>query len=333
MNVLNFPKITYPFPSQINVFVHEADAHTTAWVKAFDLLSTPKAAARFDRARFPWLAARAFPNASLFELCVIADFNTWLFMLDDQCDEASLGLKAEYLQSITSQLMAILYENKVATLEADGNLAASLSDIWQRMLRISRPEWRPRFIRSIEEYFDSCLWEANNRAAHRTPTVTKYVEMRPYTGALYADVEAIEIIEKVYLPDAVLEHPVVKRMVLACNNVVCWANDLFSCFKEFQAGDVHNLVLVLKHERHYGFMDAMQETARMHNEEVALFERLKQALPVYEPTLQQELTRYINVLQSWITANYDWSFHDTKRYTVDFSAAMLQEAEGATREG
>ncbi|PUZ20688.1 hypothetical protein GA0116948_11361 [Chitinophaga costaii] len=325
MNVLNFPKISYPFPSLINNFVHEANAHTTAWVQQFDLLSTPKAAARFERARFPWLAARAFPHADLFELCVIADFNTWLFMLDDQCDEADLGQQAEYLQSITAQLMTILYENKVATLENDGNLAASLSDIWQRMLRISRLEWRPRFIRSIEAYFESCLWEANNRAQHRTPTVEDYVKMRPYTGALFADVEAIEIIEKIYLPDAVLQHPVITRMVLACNNIVCWANDLFSCFKELQQGDVHNLVLVLKHEHHYGFMDAMQETARMHNMEVELFESLKKKLPVYEPTLQREVDRYIDVLQSWITANYDWSFHDTKRYAVEFSASLLEE--------
>lgn len=315
MQAITFPLIQYPFPSRINPLVTAAHEHTTNWVYSYDLLKTNEAKARFAKAKFAWLAARAFPDADLHELCIIADFNTWLFMLDDQCDEAQTGKKSVYLKSIISGLMDILRYNQSVSLTKGGALAAALSNIWDRMRAISRPAWRIRFIRSMEEYFSSCLWEADNRAAGQVPSVADYIAMRPYTGALFADVEAIEIIEKVYLPDHILQQSTIKRMVLACNNIVCWSNDLFSCYKESQQGDVHNLVLVLAHEQNLDLQEAIDETIRMHNEEVALFVALEKQLPMFHTSLDAAVERYISVLRSWITGNYDWSMKDTGRYS------------------
>jgi hypothetical protein len=75
-------------------------------------------------------------------------------------------------------------------------------------------------------------------------------------------------------------------------------------------------VLVLEHERKLSLQDAVNETARMHDEEVKLFTVLEKLLPSFGAETDKELERFIAVLRSWITANYDWSFHDTKRYQV-----------------
>ncbi|QHS58261.1 (-)-gamma-cadinene synthase [Chitinophaga agri] len=312
MPTITLPRIIYPFPSLINQYVTAAHEQNRQWVADFGFITTPEAMARFDKSRFAWLAARAFPQADYNELCIIANFNTWLFMLDDQCDEAQLGKKAIYLEHVTDGFMNILRQN----IPVDTVLGRSFMHIWERMQAIGNPAWQARFIRSMEEYFTSCHWEAGNRAAGITPTVAEYVTMRPYTGALFADVEAIEIIEKVYLPAHILQHFIVQRLVLACNNIVCWANDIFSCAKEARQGDVHNLVLVLQHERNISMQDAVNETARMHDEEVKLFTALEKLLPSFGAELDVELERFLSVLRSWITANYDWSFHDTGRYQV-----------------
>ena len=95
MPTIILPRITYPFPSLINQHVEAAHAQNLDFVTQFGLVHSPEGIAKFNKARFAWLAARAFPNAELHELCVIANFNTWLFMLDDQCDEAQLG-KRQY---------------------------------------------------------------------------------------------------------------------------------------------------------------------------------------------------------------------------------------------
>lgn len=314
MTTIQFPRIQYPFPSRINPHVHAAQEHIQQWVEHYGLLSTEKAKTRFSKARFAWLAARAFPDAALHELCIIADFNTWLFILDDQCDEAEAGKKSVFLKSVMADLMSIFHQNKSLTLEESAPVPAALSSIWERMRAISNPAWRLRFIRSMEDYFNSCLWEARNRENHVVPTVADYVRMRPFTGALYADVEAIDVIEKIYLPEDMLQHALLKRMVLACNNIVCWANDLFSFHKEARAGDVHNLVLVLQHANGSTLQQAVDEAARMHNEEVAIFVVLEKLLPLTGTEKDYELLRYVSVLRSWITGNFDWSMQDTGRY-------------------
>ncbi|MCW3464678.1 terpene synthase family protein [Chitinophaga nivalis] len=322
MTKIQFPRIKYPFSSSVNQHVLEAQEHITTWAKSFDLLQSEKAINRFNKSKFAWLAARAFPDAALHELCLIADFNTWLFILDDQCDEAETGKKTAYLKSIMAGLMDILYSNKKVTLADGGPLPAALSCIWERMRALGSPAWRLRFVRSMDDYFTSCLWEAENREAGVVPSVTDYVKMRPFTGALFADVVAIDIIEKIYLPEELLEHALLKRMILACNNIVCWSNDLFSCDKESIQGDVHNLVLVLQHAHQYTLQEAVEEAVRMHNEELAIFLTLEKLLPLTGSETDYELLRYVAVLRSWISGNFDWSLKDTKRY----GAMMKEEA-------
>ena len=317
MTTIQMPDIRYPFPSGINQYVNEAQEHVASWVKFYGLLTTEKAMQRFHKSRFAWLAARAFPNAALHELCIVADFNTWLFILDDQCDEASAGRRADYLKSIMAGFMDILQQNRQVTPETGAPLPAALSSIWDRMRAIGSPAWRLRFIRSMDDYFTSCIWEAENREAGIVPTLADYVHMRPFTGALLADIEAIEIVEKVYLPRTVVEQPLMQRMIQACNNIVCWSNDLFSCTKEARQGDVHNLVLVLQHHRQISLQEAVNQAARMHNEEVAIFATLEKLLPLKGDERDYELLRYVSVLRSWITGNYDWSVSDTGRYGLE----------------
>jgi hypothetical protein len=112
----------------------------------------------------------------------------------------------------------------------------------------------------------------------------------------------------------VAEQALLQRMVQACNNIVCWSNDLFSCAKEARQGDVHNLVLVLQHAQQLSLQEAINEAVRMHNEEVAIFVALEKLLPLKGLESDYELLRYVSVLRSWIIGNYDWSTKDTGRY-------------------
>ncbi|RAJ10465.1 hypothetical protein LX64_00067 [Chitinophaga skermanii] len=316
MPSIQLPEIYCPFPTKISRYAQEAEMHTTEWVRAFGLVNSEKAWAKFKRARFAALSARAFPTADKEEVFIAADFNTWLFMLDDQNDEAKFG-KTDFLDMIIHIITNILQGKPVSTSPEGESLAASFSDLIERMEPISTPGWRERFAQSMTDYLRACSWEGENRVAGRTPTVADYIAQRPYTGALYCDIELIEVLEKIYLPDSVRLHPDVQQLALSCNNVVCWANDLFSFAKESKHGDVHNLVLALKHERNYSLEEAIAETAKMHDEEVQKFINLSLHLPNFGPALNIELERYITILRSWMRANLDWSFGDTARYAMN----------------
>ncbi len=99
----------------------------------------------------------------------------------------------------------------------------------------------------------------------------------------------------------------------ASNNVVCWANDLFSLEKEAKRGDVHNIVLVLQHERGLSLRSAVAEVVAMHNAQVREFERAEPRIPSFGRAVNTNLSRFISVLKTRMRGNFDWS-QESGRY-------------------
>jgi hypothetical protein len=96
-------------------------------------------------------------------------------------------------------------------------------------------------------------------------------------------------------------------------NIVCWSNDIISLEKERQSGDMHNLVIAVRHERHCSWQEAVDCVAEMHNAEVQKFVQLAQRLPRFDADIDAELARYVGILRAWMRGNLDWAF-DTGRY-------------------
>jgi hypothetical protein len=320
MEQIVLPSLYCPFPSRLNTHVETAQQHIVEWVQRFELVTGDTALKRFKAAKFAWLAARAYPTAPLEELLVVADWNVWLFIHDDQCDEAGIGRQPAQLAQLYERLCGILCDEP--PLAMDTALAHGLYDLWQRMHQISSAEWRKRFFCSVDNYFESCVWEAENRAVRRVPDIATYIRMRPFAGALNTDVELIEPCEHIYLPNAVHVHPVIKNLTLICNNIVCWSNDIISLEKERQSGDIHNLVIAVRHERHYSWQEAVDCVAEMHNAEVHKFVQLAQQLPRFGADTDAELVRYVVILRAWMRGNLDWAF-DTGRYGKAHQAYVI----------
>src|SRR5262245_20905667 len=108
MEQIVLPSLYCPFPSRLNAHVETAQQHIVEWVQQFELVIGETALKRFKAAKFAWLAARAYPTAPLEELLVVADWNVWLFIHDDQCDEASIGKQPARLEQLYERLCGIL---------------------------------------------------------------------------------------------------------------------------------------------------------------------------------------------------------------------------------
>jgi len=46
------------------------------------------------------LVARAYPRSPRDALVILTDWHTWLFMLDDECDEAGIGKRPQRLTAL-----------------------------------------------------------------------------------------------------------------------------------------------------------------------------------------------------------------------------------------
>jgi len=145
------------------------------------------------------------------------------------------------------------------------------------------------------------------------PDLKSYFRMRPITGGLYVDTEFIGITERTHVPPEVREHPGVGALMRASNNVVCWANDLVSLEKEAKRGDVHNIVLVLQHEREFALERAVQVVIAMHNAQVQEFERAEPLIPSFGRAVNTNLSRFVSILKTRMRGNFDWS-QESGRY-------------------
>jgi 5-epi-alpha-selinene synthase len=157
------------------------------------------------------------------------------------------------------------------------------------------------------------VWEATNRRQGQIPDAASYCAMRLFTSAVYPCLLLIELTEGLRLPPEVCDHPDVQRLAEMTNNVISWSNDIVSLEKERRQGDVHNLALVLSHERRLTLQAAVDRVGALHDAEVYAFIALTRRLPSFSPTVDADLQRYVSGMRFWMRANLDWSL-DTVRY-------------------
>jgi hypothetical protein len=303
------PPLYAPFPSVVNPHVLEADEQVIQWVKAFQ--PRPEWAAYYRKAKFTWFTARCFPDVSLSRLVLAAEFNVWLFLLDDSCDEITPGHKYVYIRPIAAELILALsgYEG------GRNPLVIAFADLWRRLKALGSLPWQGHFADCMIRYLDACKLEATFLDQNLHPTVDTYTRNRPYLGAVHLEPALARVLCDIRLPGNLGAHPLEEAVTLLCCNIVCWSNDLFSLEKELCDGDTHNLVLVLRHERGYSLPEAIRETAAIHNRDVRQFREFSDQLKA-DPHKKATITPYIRALQNIISANMEWSLKDSKRYGV-----------------
>jgi hypothetical protein len=174
------PKLHCPFPSAISPHRDEIEERNFVWLDRFGLLATPAAEKRARRARFGWLAARAYPNASHDGLLIAANWASWLFMLDDACDEAGIGSNSRAIRAHSDALLGVLAG--LGPARSKDPLTESLLDLRERMLARGGAGWMSRFLNGVQDYFEACAWEAGNRERGQTPDLATYCQFSAAWG-------------------------------------------------------------------------------------------------------------------------------------------------------
>jgi hypothetical protein len=304
-----------PIPPAVNPAVEAAQVRLQNWVQAFGLVQGEAALQRFVEARFAWLLARTYPLADLDALEIVTLWNSWLFLFDDVNDESELSRKPAQLQSLHAKLLAILH-GQVAP-SSDDPFESSLADVWSKIASWATSDWKARFLAHVAEYFGACRWESRNRAMGRIPTVEQYIGKRALTGAMQTAFDLSYLSENITLPEVARDHPAILALAQACTNVVCFANDIYSCHKERMQHDYHNLVATLQHQGSLSLQAALEQAACLHNAEMRKFQALEQDLPGAlardQLSYDENLKRYVGVMRSWIAGNFSWS-QETARY-------------------
>ncbi len=319
---LSLPSIFCPFPSAVNTHVESVEEHTLAWARRFALVRDEAAIARLRDAKVGRLVARAYPHSPRDALAILTDWHTWLFALDDECDEAGIGKRPERLAALHAQCLEVLSGRGPEKLSAlprprpdrlDVALIEALCDLYRRMDPLMSRAWMGRLAVTVSEYFEAGVWEAKNRELETWPDSATYTRLRPFAGGMYIVIDLIELTEGGTLPLAVRKHPCIQRLMLITCNVVLWCNDLFSLAKEHAHHDMHNLALILHRQEDLPLQAAVDRVAQLIEHEVQRFMALEAQLPRFGATVDGVVQRFVAVLRHWMRGNLDWSM-ESGRY-------------------
>lgn len=288
------------------------NAHNIYWVQQFNLAPSPEVFAAYQKAKFPWFVSRIYHGADYLELCLICDFCTWLFIVDDLLEKIADDRTAHAV--VVRDLTNVLERRELDLCGEYTAIALSLKDLWDRLRAISTPGWQRQFTRNMQDLFEATAWEVSNRKQDHRLNIADYIKMRPYTSAMFPCIDLIEIIRQSWLTEEQRRQELLRQLVLTCIEAVCWVNDLVSFEKEQRINEPHNLVLLLQVEQQLSPYDAIREVTEVCNETIRHFIFLERKLLASVKMPQEHLYHFTQGLRSWIRGNLDWCIFDTGRY-------------------
>jgi hypothetical protein len=301
----------------VNPLAAEADRHAVAWAEHHQLVTTPTGQRRLAATRPGTLAAHCYPFASQDDLCLLADWMTWLFSLDDQNDEGSYGRNPEALERALTEVF-------FTAMKPDGPapknpLSAALTNILDRIGDRMSAGWRHRFLHHVCDYLTANIWQAAHRRTDDIPDVDTFPEMRRDAGAIIPSFDLVEFVESTTIPAELYYSRVYQRLITSAANVVCWTNDLMTLEKELAHDDKHNFVPVLEHALAIPLEDSIDEVAARAGREVELFlaaeaelDRVFDALEVSDD-LRAATLDCVGMLRAWMRGHVEWG-RNTARY-------------------
>ncbi|KAH7333753.1 isoprenoid synthase domain-containing protein [Rhizoctonia solani] len=287
------------FDLRCNPFHREGETASNAWFDNFGILSGTERE-KFFNSRFCLLVSLCYPDADLEHLRPAMDSLLWLFSFDDMAD---LGeFKLEGLERAVNITMNVLHDPDSA--QPNLNIAATL----HRMRRNGNPTAIRHFVEATESYTRAITQEMIDKLADHVQTFEEYRKYRPDTSAVKLTLATLEYAHRINIPDEVLYNPVITELSLAGNEILTWANDVYSFPLELQ--DAVDYVNQLIEQRVQDYLEA------------------KARLPSFGPDLDNEVARYIQGIEYSIQACIDWSFITTRKYCTGTS---IQNANNTQR--
>ncbi|WP_425739910.1 terpene synthase family protein [Micromonospora zamorensis] len=277
------------------------------WAQTFGLIDSSQRVRRLQRADAAGLAGRACPTGSVDGLRLLTDLISWLFVMDDACDEDGLGADPVRLGPAVSTLLDVLdrYGNPDVPPPAVGPLGDALHDLCRRTRLHDHAAVLLRFVSQMREYLLALLWEATNRERRRVPEVAEYVQLRRHIGGVHPCLTLTDLASARPPGATQRADPALLALDLLAVDLVCWCNDLFSYGKESRADpEAHNLVTVIAQDTAGDEATALRAVANRFNQSLAAYLEAEEALL---SSGNDEMTHAVATRRNWVRATYDWS--------------------------
>jgi len=315
------------FPLTYNPHGDDVAPQSDRWLDVGCPELTPKKRAALYGLKAGELTAFCYPTCDAEHLRVVSDFMNYLFHLDNISD----GMMTRETDVLSDVVMnALWYPEAYRPTHAPGkeqpeeeiSAGKMARDYWARCIKDAGPGVQARFKESLELFFEAVNVQANDRDNGVIPDMESYIDVRRDTSGCKPVFDLIEYALRIDLPDAVVNHPVIKALNQGTNDLVTWSNDIFSYNVEQSRGDTHNMIVILMHHHGMSLQEAVDYVGEMCRLTIDTFILNKRRVPTFGcPKLDADVAGYVQGLQEWIVGSLHWSFM-TKRYFGDKGAEV-----------
>lgn len=227
-------------PCRVNRAEARIESAVTDWAVTTGL-AAGRRAGELRAARYGWMAAHAFSEASVADAALFGRWYAWAFVIDDLLDDGPAGADPHTADRV------------YRTLSDPGRPAArhsaverALSELWQETTARTGADWRARFLAHLRQHRAVCRREAYHRATGTFPAVRRYPALRRQSNLPYL-FDLAEVVLRCRVPAAIYRTGTWQTLVRGSSDVTAWCNDLVSVAKDAAAGDPINYVLTVEH--------------------------------------------------------------------------------------
>lgn len=314
---ISMPPLLRSVETPVGAFIDHAESQTLAWTARHGLAKAEDGIAKLAAMKPAALAAHCYPSADIEKTCTLANWMSWLFILDDLNDEAGLGWCPDDAERMLSSVYEAAFEGGASACR--DALAQALSDFWTGVHPNMAPAWRRRFSRHVANYFAACVWQAAHRAVQQTPRLDTFAQMRRDAGAIWPSFDLIEWVAGTVLPSSLYLTSTYQSLLTSAADVVCWTNDLLTLDKEMAHGDTQNMILVMQGARGGSLQDAVDAVVLLADGRVKDFMAAEAELDGvldllrFQDGQRAHVAQCVAMLRAWMRGHVEWGTQ-TRRY-------------------
>ncbi|KAL5534777.1 hypothetical protein ACEPAG_1241 [Sanghuangporus baumii] len=288
-----------------NPLFSHSKRESTEWMLSHGVFSDHKGS-RLHATHPELLGAYVYPYADTNGLRIATDLLTILFTVDEvtdaQGEQEALATRHTCVKALTDE-----------SIDDTSPIAVFTRDYIQRLSSIST-EVLERFVPHFTAYMDATTREAGHRANGKIPTLEDHIKLRRDNGGLRTAFDVIEVVLGITLPPEVYEDRDFQSMVLAANDMICYANDIFSYAKEYADGlDGCNSIMILMHEQGLSHQDAIDEVGKLYRKCADTFLICKETIRSFGPEVDEMVGGYVYGMEQWVAGHNAWNM-ETRRF-------------------
>ncbi|KAI0701357.1 terpenoid synthase [Cytidiella melzeri] len=294
------------FPLRNNRHRKQATVECKQWLFRGGNLSEKKRNA-FHGLKAGLLTSMCYPNAAYPQLRVCCDFMNWLFHMDNISDDMN-NRGTSYTGVDIMNTLWQPEKHKPAT-----RVGRMAKDFWRRTIVTASPGAQQRFRETMDFFFQAVTQQAVDREAGVVPDLESYISLRRDTSGCKPCWALIEYAYNLHIPDEVMDHPIIRNLGEAANDLVTWSNDIFSYNVEQSKGDTHNMIVVVMKQEGLCLQDAVDFVGELCQQSIDRFVAERASLPSWGPEIDRQVDVYVDGLADWIVGSLHWSF-ESERY-------------------